>query len=192
MASNKIEIAEEDHVAVICEGSAEAAIIRMLLDGNLLIFNEQQLLDGQIFGNKYFTNAKRFQSEFLGLDFNPNHLVLLLIQDRKTKYSISPEYQPKISQQIYIITAPEIEMLIIHGLNVRKEYEKVKNSKKPCIFLAEYYKSSKESFKKTGFVQEFFKKHDLVQAIKEHKRVSSLEKGYFFLADLLNNNEKNS
>lgn len=36
------------YVACICEGSAEQAIIDLLLEHNLLTFNKEQLLDEQV------------------------------------------------------------------------------------------------------------------------------------------------
>lgn len=52
--------------ACICEGSAESAIIDILVDNNLLIFTREEMLDEKVircrsaknFEEKYFVNCK--------------------------------------------------------------------------------------------------------------------------------------
>lgn len=54
------------YVACICEGSAERAIIKLLLDENRLIFTWDNLLDGEILRCR---NAKKFEEQHLRKGF---------------------------------------------------------------------------------------------------------------------------
>lgn len=48
--------------ACICEGSAEAAIIDILLDNDLLIFTRSEILEGEVIGGR---SARSFETRFL-------------------------------------------------------------------------------------------------------------------------------
>lgn len=48
--------------ACICEGSAEAAIIDILVDNNLLIFSRDEMLDGKVIRCR---GAKKFEERYL-------------------------------------------------------------------------------------------------------------------------------
>ena len=54
------------YIACICEGSAERAIIKILLDQNRLIFTWDDLLDGEILRCR---NAKKFEEQHLRKGF---------------------------------------------------------------------------------------------------------------------------
>lgn len=83
---------------------------------------------------------------------------------------------------INVITAPEIEMLVIFA---EKKYTAFKNSRKrPSDFCTQDL--GLNNVKNRAFVQEYFQDVDrLVDAIEEYKRVSHLPKGEYALADLL-------
>ena len=48
--------------ACICEGSAESAIIDILVDNNLLIFSREEMLDESVIRCR---SAKRFEERYL-------------------------------------------------------------------------------------------------------------------------------
>lgn len=54
------------YVACICEGSAERAIIKLLLDKDKLIFKWDNLLDGEILRCR---SGKRFEEQYLRKGF---------------------------------------------------------------------------------------------------------------------------
>lgn len=62
-------MAYEGLVACICEGGAERTIIQMLLDNNLLLFTNEQLLDGEILGRQD-RSAKNFERNHLKKGFD--------------------------------------------------------------------------------------------------------------------------
>ena len=116
------------YIACICEGSAETAIIDVLVDNNLLIFTREDM----------------------------------------------PEEN--------VITAPEIEMLIIHSEGA---YERFKRSgKKPSEFCKADLRM--HNVKSYDFVKDYFSNpQTLVNAIKEYRRTANIPKGEYSLSDLL-------
>ena len=83
---------------------------------------------------------------------------------------------------INVVTAPEIEMLIIHNENKYKEYKK--SRKKPSDFCKEDLRMA--DVKSYRFVKSYFADPMvLVAAIKKHHEISKVPKGEYTLLDLL-------
>ena len=55
------------YVACIAEGAAETAIMDILLDNNLLVFNREQLIDEQVLSCR---SASVFERRYLRKGFN--------------------------------------------------------------------------------------------------------------------------
>ena len=116
--------------ACICEGSAENAIIDILLDHDLLIFSREEMVE----------------------------------------------------EEVNVVTAPEIEMLIIFNENKYKEFKKT--GKKPSSFCKEDLKMAE--VKSYDFVKNYFDNPlVLVAAIKKYHEMSRVPKGEYTLLDLL-------
>ncbi len=166
------------YVACICEGSAEQAIMELLLDENKLIFSNEQLLEEEIIRCR---SAKKFEETYLRKGFSKDIKVVRILDSRKENFKLSKAYKNKISV-IDIITAPEIEMLIIFN---EGKYEEFKKSKmKPSEFCKIILKLS--SVKNYKFVKDYFSNTDkLLKSIHEYKRVSNIQKGEHTLFDLL-------
>ena len=177
-----IPISKSDLIACICEGSAEKVIIELLLDRNALVFSREQLLDGKVLPQKCI-GAKYFTDQFLTMDYGDIKISVVVMQDRKIPYTIRKPYANKVSNTYLAITAPEIEMLMIHSLGLYDEYHKQR--KKPSIFLAEKLKTKTPTLKSSKYVRDFFKRNDLVNAIMMHKEKSQPIRGGYFLADFL-------
>ena len=100
---------------------------------------------------------------------------------RFTLDKLSKAYTYKIDV-INVITAPKIEMLIIHNEGA---YERFKRSgKKP----SDYCKMDlhMRNVKAYEFVKDYFcNPKILVEAIREYRRVANIPKGEYSLADLL-------
>ena len=153
------------YIACICEGAAEQAIIECLLDANKLIFTYDDMIEGEVI---------RCRSD-------EKITVLRILDSRREKFKLSKAYAPKIDV-INVITAPEIEMLII--LNEGKYAEYKKSNKKPSEFCKTELKY--KNVKSTEFLKEYFADASvLVSAIIEYKRVSNIRNGECTLADLL-------
>lgn len=166
------------YVACICEGSAERAIIKLLLDKDKLIFNWDDLLDGEILRCR---GAKKFEEQHLRKGFSEKITVLRVLDSRRENFTLSKAYAGKIDV-VNVITAPEIEMLVIFAEGQYNEYKK--SGKKPSIFCKENLKYS--NVKSTQFIEDYFSNTEvLIAAIREYQRVSNIPKGEYALADLL-------
>ena len=91
--------------ACICEGSAEEAIIDILVDNDFLIFNREEMLEERVIRCR---SAKRFDEQIS---------VIRILDSRREEFRLSKAYEQKIDV-VNVITAQEIEMLIIQ----RKEH----------------------------------------------------------------------
>ena len=166
------------YIACICEGAAEQVVIERLLDEDKLTFSYPDLIDEEVIRCR---DAKKFEKQYLGKGFSDKITVLRILDSRRENFNLSAAYKNKIDV-INIITAPEIEMLVI--LNEHKYNEFKKSRKKPSDFCKQdlHYKYVKN----TEFLKDYFSDaDDLIAAIKEYKRISDIPKGEFTLADLL-------
>ena len=109
--------------ACICEGAAEAAIIDILLDNHLLIFQREDLLEEKVL---LVRDGRTFETRFLRKGFHEKISVIRILDSRRENFKLSKPYMSKVDV-INVITAPEIEMLIV--LNEGK-YDAFKKSRK--------------------------------------------------------------
>ena len=140
----------DGYVACICEGSAEQAVMDLLLEEDKLIFNSDKLLDGEIIRCR---DGKTFESKYLRKGFKDKITVLRILDSRREDFKLSKAYAGKIDV-INIITAPEIEMLII--LNENKYENFKKSGEKPSIFCKT--KLRYKDVKSYDFVKKYFYK----------------------------------
>lgn len=164
--------------ACICEGAAEAAIIDVLLDNDLLVFRREEMLDESVIRCR---DGKTFETRYLRKGFNEMISVVRILDSRRENFKLSKAYENKVDV-INVITAPEIEMLIIFNEDKYNEFKK--SGKKPSIFCKENLKMS--NVKSYDFVKNYFGDTKvLVQAIKKYNEVSKIRKGEYTLLDLL-------
>lgn len=167
------------HIACICEGTAEQVVIERLLDADKLIFTYENMLEGEVIRCR---GAKNFEKQYLRKDFNDKITILRILDSRHEKFNLSKAYAPKINNVINVITAPEIEMLIIFNENKYDDYKQSK--RKPSEFCKINLKY--KNVKGKEFLNAYFNDVDtIIFAIKEYKRVSKIPKGEYVLADLL-------
>lgn len=164
--------------ACICEGAAEAAIIDILVDNNLLSFTREEMLDECVIRSR---GAKRFEERYLRKGFSDQISVIRILDSRKEDFRLSKAYEHKVDV-INVITAPEIEMLIIHNEGT---YERFKRSgRKPSEFCK--IDLGMHAVKTYDFVKDYFSNpRDLLDAIKEYRRTANIPKGEYSLSDLL-------
>lgn len=164
--------------ACICEGATESAIIDTLLDNDLLLFTREEMLDEQVIRCR---SAKNFETRYLRKGFDGKISVIRILDSRREQFKLSKAYADKIDV-INIITAPEIEMLIILS---EKKYLHFKTSgKKPSLFCKENLGMA--NVKSYEFVRNYFSDTEiLIGSIKEYHRVSKVQKGEYTLLDLL-------
>lgn len=164
--------------ACICEGAAESAIMDILVDNDLLIFSRSEMLDERVIRCR---SAKRFEERYLRKGFDDQISVVRILDSRREEFRLSKAYAHKIDV-INVITAPEIEMLIIHNEGV---YERFKRSgKKPSDFCKIDLRM--HDVKSYDFVREYFSNPDtLVKAMKEYRAAANIPNGEHTLLDLL-------
>ena len=164
--------------ACICEGAAEAAIMDILLDNHLLIFEREEMLDEAVIRCR---DGKTFENRYLRKGFKEMVSVIRILDSRKENFKLSKTYERKVDV-INVITAPEIEMLIIFNEDKYNEFKK--SGKKPSIFCKENLKMP--NVKSYDFVENYFGNPKiLVQAIKKYNEMSKIRKGEYTLLDLL-------
>ena len=164
--------------ACICEGAAESAIIDILVDNDLLIFSRSEMLDESVIRCR---SAKRFEERYLRKGFDNQISVIRILDSRREEFRLSKAYAHKIDV-INVITAPEIEMLLIHNEGA---YERFKRSgKKPSEFCKIDLRM--HDVKSYDFVKEYFRNPEtLVKAIKEYRRTANIPNGEYTLLDIL-------
>lgn len=164
--------------ACICEGAAEAAIMDILLDNHFLIFEREEMLDEAVIRCR---DGKTFENRYLRKGFKEMVSVIRILDSRKENFKLSKAYERKVDV-INVITAPEIEMLIIFNEDKYNEFKK--SGKKPSIFCKENLKMP--NVKSYDFVENYFGNPKiLVQAIKKYNEMSKIRKGEYTLLDLL-------
>ena len=164
--------------ACICEGAAESAIIDILLEHELLIFPREEMIEEKVIRCR---SAKRFEQKYLRKDYVNKISIIRILDSRKENFNLSKAYKNKVDV-INVITAPEIEMLIIFS---KDEYTRFKKSgKKPSDFCKEDLQMSQ--VKSYNFVKEYFSDPVVLDmAIKRYHEMSKIRKGEYTLQDLL-------
>lgn len=164
--------------ACICEGAAENAIMDVLLDNDLLIFSREEMLEEKVIRCR---EGKKFEQKYLRKGFTGKISVIRILDSRRENFKISKAYEHKIDV-INVITAPEIEMLIIFAENKYKEFKK--SGKKPSDFCKENLRMA--DVKSYDYVSAYFSNSDmLVGAIIKYHQMSKIPKGEYTLLDLL-------
>ncbi len=160
--------------------------MELLLDKDSLIFEPIQLLDDRFLTNIY-RDVEKFSNQYLNQTYDDNSLVILLVLDKRQNFKIKKLYNRFIKAKYYVITAPELEMLMIHASGLFNKFQKYKATMKPCEFLANEWKKKLSVIKSEQFISSFFQKHDLIKTIKIHKSKSKKfqSSDELFLADLL-------
>lgn len=165
--------------ACICERGAETAIMDLLLDQNKLIFSRDELLEGEILRTR---KGKEFETRYLKKNFSGKITVYRILDSRRENFKISKAYQQKV-EVVNVITAPEIEMLIICNEGKYHDFEKKKN-----MSPSEYCKSilKMKNVKSVSFVKEYFADVSILEkSLHEYKRISKVRKSEKTIYDLL-------
>ena len=124
-----VNIPSSNLIACICEGGAETAIMDILLDNDLLIFNREQMIDESVLPR---TSVKEFERRYLRMAYDQKILILRVIDSRREEFNLSKAYRCQVDV-INVITAPEIEILIIASMKKYDEYCR-SGTKKPSDY----------------------------------------------------------
>lgn len=175
----KIDIPSSSLIACICEGGAETAIMDILLDHDLLIFKREQLIDENVLPR---TSVKEFERRYLRMAYDNKIVILRVIDSRGEEFRLSKPYRCQV-EIINVITAPEIEMLIIASQNKYDAYCR-SGIKKPSDYCKNIL--GLKRVKSPGFIKEYFENPDfLVESIREYHRLHRQKNSEASLFDLL-------
>ena len=148
----------------------------------MLIFERDELLDEEVLSCR---GGKDFEKKYLGKGFSDKITIYRILDSRSEEFKLSKAYKEKIDI-VNVITAPEIEMLIICNERKFAEFQKFKNSKsgKPSTYCKSELKY--KNVKTYEFVYQYFSDiSSLKYAIYEYKRLSGGHKKEKTLYDIL-------
>ncbi len=188
---------------LICEGTAEKAILDILLDNNCLKINRTDLLYEKIIDK--LPSPSIFCQKYLSRDFGEKINVFIVLDSLKWQLSISEVYHKKIQSIEYYITRPEIEAIQLEADgNWKIKYQqfsgKHRNNgpkiNKPSTFFKESIKSGGlgiKNIKKYEYVYDLWVDNPVglcnaLMSVKNDmnkRNVLKSNKGQFCLADLL-------
>lgn len=173
---------------VMCEGSNELEVVRILLANNRLIFGEDDLLGLTPYHARQIDNNAQVRTE---LNMYPgNDVCVIRIGDKQSdKLRIPEEYKGKIVAVNKYCTKPELEMLLIINECLVSEYEKVKSETSPKAFAKRYICCGRKRYDNSSkFYHDYYSGEcdKLVNALYEYKRSRGAhQKDELYLADLL-------
>lgn len=174
-----VSIPSSSLIACICEGGAERVIIDILLDNNLLIFNREQLIEESVLPR---TSVKEFEQRYLRRAYDQKIYILRVIDSRREEFNLSKAYRCQVDV-INVITAPEIEMLIIASKNKYDEYCK-SGIKKPSDYCKIVL--GIKNVKSPDFIKRYFENPNfLICSANEYHRVHKQKKNEVSLFDLI-------
>lgn len=175
----EVNISTSSLIACICEGGAESIIMDILLDSNRLLFSREQMIEERVLPR---TSVKEFERRYLRVAYDQKVLILRVIDSRSEAFNLSKAYRCQV-EVINVITAPEIEMLIIAS---QKKYEEYCRSgvKKPSEFCKNNL--GIKNVKSPEFIKNYFDDPDyLIESIKEYHRVHKQKNNEASLYDLI-------
>lgn len=174
-----VNIPSSNLIACICEGGAETAIMDILLDNDLLIFNREQMIDESVLPR---TSVKEFERRYLRMAYDQKILILRVIDSRREEFNLSKAYRCQVDV-INVITAPEIEILIIASMKKYDEYCR-SGTKKPSDYCKNIL--GIKNVKSPAFIKDYFSDSSfLVDSIKEYHRVHKQKNTEASLYDLI-------
>jgi hypothetical protein len=151
----------------------------ILLDNDMLIFKREQLIDERVIPRM---SVKDFERRYLRTAYDQNILILRVIDSRREAFRLSKAYRCQVSV-IDVITAPEIEMLIIASKGKYDEWNK-SGVKKPSDFCKNNL--GIKNVKSPSFIKKYFGDPNfLLESIREYHRVHKQKNNEASLYDLI-------
>ena len=171
-------------IACMCEGGAETAVMDILLNNDCMVFNREQLLDERLLPR---FRVREFEKRYLRREYDNNLVILRIIDSRSEQFNLSKAYRHQVDV-IDVITAPEIEILVIVS---KGKYDDFCRSgiKKPSVYCKT--RLGLKNVKSVSFVSDYFANPDyLVSCIAEYHRVHKQKPNEITLYDLVKDDKK--
>lgn len=174
-------------ILIMCEGSNELEIMKILIKNHCLKYSIDDLLNLTPYHARQIEKSSAVKT---ALNIYPGKVKILRIGDALNEsFKIPRDYKEQIIGIEKYCTKPELEMLLIIAEELTQEFEKVKSSMKPKTFAKQNIKNGKKHYDNSSeFYADYFGSNVelLIKSIKEYKRIKgkhSKDEGY--LADLL-------
>lgn len=160
----------DSYILCVCEGAAEQAIMEVLLENDLLLFNKTNLIENEF---KRERSAKNIQTKYLNRSFSKDLYIMRILDSKKESLKLTNVYKKKIKETINIYTMPEIEMLVIISENHYCQYKNGRNNKmKPSQYCKAILRIS--DVKTSCFIKRYYKdKNKLIEALKLYNSYKS-------------------
>lgn len=173
---------------IMCEGSNELEVMRILLDNDKLVFGEDDLIGLEPYHARQIASSGQVKTQ---LNMYPGNDVLVMrIGDVQNETLRIPEdYKEKIIKVEKYCTKPELEILLIISEGLVAEFEKTKSSVSPKRFAKQNVSCGRRKYDNSSqFYSDYYGMNPdaLVEAIREYKRIKGThKKDELYLADLL-------
>lgn len=163
------------YILISCEGGAEDAIVRMLLDRRRTVFDREDVID-----ITRLRKASDIERQYLGFEYDRPVQLLRIVDSVRARFQLGALYHDKCS--VYrVCTRPEIEILNILNEDLYADYER--SHMKPSEYCKQHLGMS--DVKRPEFLKRYWSIDDLVGCIREYARIHRAEPGEYTLADLL-------
>lgn len=176
-------------ILLMCEGTNEEVLLNKLLDNDALNFTRDDLIGRRPYPIRQLNNPMiKAELKHYGLPVK-----IYRVGDKQTDKLVIPKELKNIvsSQEIYkFCTKPEMEMLIILGEKLEKEYEKVKSIQSPKTFAKKNIKLNGKFYdQSSNFLEEYYSGSNIKKLILSIKKYKTYKKQHnkdeLYLADLL-------
>ena len=159
--------------AIICEGSAEEAIVEILLENHCIVIeNDEYLINN---GPIRIRSAKHFCDTYMGKDYGSKIDLFRIIDSKNEKFNLRNARYKRLFEEkievINVITPPEIELLIIVSENKYDNFARSRYSK-PSDYCKKELRI--KQVKEFDFVKEYFS--DVNKLLDSIKKVHSIKK----------------
>ena len=169
------------YIICSCEGTAEKTIIDLLIDNGKLVFNREDLVDGEC---TILRKAALIADEFLHRDYERDVVILRILDNANETFKI-----PKLYHNVCfynIVTKPEIEYLHIIAFGLENNFRNACNRQKQKLKASSFCKSCLSKNIKSETVIKALYANDidkLVMAINRYHKITQHET--YCLYDLL-------
>lgn len=181
------------YVLFSCEGTAEGVVIERLFESDKLIIAKERVVKDPITFKPYTRLRKagdledRFFSQNYAVKGSEGLLLARIVDSRNAKFSLSRNGRDAAIVRSFI-TAPEIEMLVIHAEGAYDDWcRKARSNRQltPSEYCVQHL--GLREVKRGAFLQEYWSDGDkLVSAIRMHaSKLGKRKSGELTLANLL-------
>lgn len=162
-------------ILLACEGQSEVYLLNSLIDKGYLTFDCPLLLDEPI----HLRQLTEIEPIINSLPIDEEIIIYRIGDTLKDDLSLSRfKMRSEHIKSYKYCTKTEVEILVIINEGFYMEFMKAPKNTKPKSFINERLPSFNPA--------SYFIEHDMVNALREYKRIKKHKKDELFLIDLLN------